>query len=119
MTATTVKGFPTEQVQQAIDAILTVLGEPSTELHKPALGAIAAKDFDTVKRLSTVNPRDRFCKALGSLGGAYKLTPYTPTILTESARAVAEFAKERILDHLGADIDRRSIESGCTRMTDK
>lgn len=104
MQATT--GFTTEQIQQAVDAILAVLGEPETELHKEIMAAVVKKDFDTAKRLAAVNLRDHFCKALGYIGGAYKLTPNTPTILAESARAAAEFAKERTLDRLGAEIKR-------------
>ena len=104
MQATT--GFTTDQIQQAVDAILAVLGEPETELHQEIMGAIVKKDFDMAKRLAAANLRDNFCKSLGYIGGAYKLTANTPTILAESARAAAEFSKERTLDRLGAEIER-------------
>lgn len=104
MQATT--GFTLEQVQAAVDAILKVLGEPETKLHHQMMAAINAKDYDTAKRLAAANLRDNFCKSLGYIGGAYKLTPNTPTILAEAARAAAEHAKERTLDRLGAEIER-------------
>jgi hypothetical protein len=47
-----------------------------------------------------------YCKTLGYLGGALKLTPNTDTILAESARAAADFAKERTLARLGAEIEK-------------
>ena len=58
------------------------------------------------KRLAAANLRDNFRKELGYIGGAYKLTPNTPKILAESARAAAEFSKEKILDRLGVEIER-------------
>ena len=50
------------------------------------------------------NLSDYYCKALGYLGGALKLTPNTDTILAESARAAAEVVKEKALARLGAEI---------------
>lgn len=95
-----------EQVNEAIAAILNVLGEPQTELHKQARTAFESEDYLTVKRLSATNLSDFYCKSLGYLGGALKLTPNTDTILAESARAAADFAKERTLAHLGASIQK-------------
>jgi hypothetical protein len=93
-----------EKVNQAVEAILNVLGTPETDLHNEALSAFRRGDQQTVKRLAATNLTDSFCKALGYLGGALKLTPNTDTILAESARSAAEFAKEKILVQLGAQI---------------
>lgn len=93
-----------EKVQQAVNAILDTLGNPTTDLHKTALTAFQNGDHQTVKRLASTNLSDNYCKALGYLGGALKLTPNTDTILAESARAAAEFAKETILHQLGTAI---------------
>lgn len=90
-----------EKVQQAIDAILDILGTPENELHKLAHEAFRRGDYQTVKRLASTNLSDYYCKALGYLGGALKLTPNTDTILAESARAAAEFTKEKTLHQLG------------------
>ena len=93
-----------DKVNQAVQAILNVLGEPETELHRKALAAFQSNDQQTVKRLAATNLSDYYCKALGYLGGAFKLTPNTDTILAESARAAADFAKEKTLAQLGAEI---------------
>lgn len=95
-----------ERVNQAIDAILNVLGSPESELHDKALAAFQSGDHQTVKRLASTNLSDYYCKALGYLGGALKLTPNTDTILAESARAAADFAKEKTLTQLGAAIEK-------------
>ncbi len=93
-----------EKVNQAVEAILNVLGSPENTLHTEALSAFNHGDHQTVKRLAATNLTDYFCKALGYLGGAQKLTPNTDTILAESARSAAEFAKERVLHQLSTDI---------------
>ncbi|NEP01358.1 MAG: hypothetical protein F6K58_22420 [Symploca sp. SIO2E9] len=93
-----------ERVNQAIAAILTVLGEPEIELHTEALEAFHRGEYQIVKRLAATNLSDYYCKALGYLGGALKLTPNTDTILAESARAAADFVRERTLAHLGTEI---------------
>lgn len=93
-----------ESVQKAVDAILKALGQPESDLHRTALEAFHREDYMQVKRLGSANLADNFCKALGYLGSAYKLTPNTDTILSESARAAAEFVKERTLKHLGLAI---------------
>ena len=90
-----------DKVQQAINAILDTLGTPGNELHTQAYNAFQAGDYQTVKRLASTNLSDNYCKALGYLGGALKLTPNTDTILAESARSAAEFTKEKTLRHLG------------------
>lgn len=106
MTVATAPSFTAEQVQNAVNAILAVLGEPETELHKTALAVFQSGDHQTVKRLASTNLADYYCKALGYLGGALKLTPNTDTILAESARAAADFVKERTLIQLGAAISQ-------------
>jgi hypothetical protein len=91
-----------EKVNQAVSAILEVLGDPESELHSKALKAF----HQSVKRLASTNLSDYYCKALGYLGGALKLTPNTDTILAESARSAADFAKEKTLARLGAEIEK-------------
>jgi hypothetical protein len=104
MVATANTEFTLESVNKAVAAILEVLGEPETTLHQQALFAFQECDYQTVKRLAATNLSDHYCKSLGYLGGALKLTPNTDTILAESARAAAEFAKERVLNRLGRRI---------------
>ncbi|MBD2088334.1 hypothetical protein H6F67_00390 [Microcoleus sp. FACHB-1515] len=93
-----------DRVNQAISAILETLGEPTSELHTRAMTAFQSGDHQTVKRLASTHLSDYYCKALGYLGGALKLTPNTDTILAESARAAADFVRERTLARLGAEI---------------
>ncbi|MBW4689676.1 MAG: hypothetical protein KME40_32430 [Komarekiella atlantica HA4396-MV6] len=93
-----------ERVNQAVSAILEVLGTPETELHIKALAAFKSGDHQTVKRLASTNLSDYYVKSLGYLGGALKLTPNTDTILAESARSAADFVKDRALKQLGEAI---------------
>jgi hypothetical protein len=104
MQATQSAELTKEKVEQAVQAILEALGTPETELRRKALAAFQGGDHQTVKRLASTNLADNFCKSLGYLGGALKLTPNTDTILAESARAAAEVAKEKTLAHLGTAI---------------
>ena len=99
-----VSDFTTENVQKAVDAILHTLGTPETDLHKEVHEAFVRGDYASVKLLASINLSDYYCKSLGYLGGALKLTPNTPTILAESARAAADFSKERVLSQLGNEI---------------
>jgi hypothetical protein len=92
-----------EKVNAAIAIIFEVLGEPETDLHRQALQAFQQGNYQTVKR-PLRNLSDFYCKALGYLGGALKLTPNTDTILAESARAAADHARQKTLEHLGAQI---------------
>ncbi len=93
-----------EKVNQAVNAILDVLGTPQNDLHTEVLSAFRRGDYQTVKRFAATNLNDYYCKALGYLGGALKLTPNTDTILAESARSAAEFVREKTLKQLGAEI---------------
>lgn len=104
MTSTINTELSAERVDAAINAILETLGEPETDLHRKALAAFQSGDHQTVKRLASTNLSDYYCKALGYLGGALKLTPNTDTILAESARAAADFIKEKTLIRLGTEI---------------
>jgi hypothetical protein len=104
MTTTINTELSPEGVNQAIDAILIGLGEPETDLHREALSAFQRGDYQVVKRLAATNLNDYYCKALGYLGGALKLTPNTDTILAESARSAADFAREKTLARLSAEI---------------
>ena len=83
-----------EKVNQAVEAILNVLGSPENNLHTEALSAFNHGDHQTVKRLAATNLTDYFCKALGYFGGAQKLIPKTDTILAKSAnRKFLDFGK--------------------------
>lgn len=93
-----------ERVNKAVNAILETLGNPENDLHELALSAFQRGDYQLVKRLAATNLSDYYCKALGYLGGALKLTPNTDTILAESARAAADFAREKTLARLGTEI---------------
>lgn len=93
-----------ERVHKAVQAILGALGEPQESPQREALAAFKDEDYQTVKRLAATYLGDYYCKALGYLGSAYKLTPNTDTILAESARAAADFVRERTLSELGAAI---------------
>jgi hypothetical protein len=106
MTVTINTELNVEKVNEAVSAILATLGEPETELHRDALSAFHQGDYQVVKRLAATNLQDYFCKALGYLGGALKLTPNTDTILAESARAAADFSREKTLARLGLEIAR-------------
>ena len=104
MTTATQQELTLTGVTQAVNAIVETLGKPENALHSDALSAFQSGDYQTVKRLASTNLSDYYCKALGYLGGALKLTPNTDTILAESARAAAEFTKEKTLTRLGAEI---------------
>jgi hypothetical protein len=104
MQATTTSELTLEQVNQAIGEILSTLGTPESDLHQKALTAFQSGDHQTVKRLASTHLSDYYCKALGYLGGALKLTPNTDTILAESARAAADFTREKTLVRLGTAI---------------
>ena len=106
MTVATSSELTLDKVQSAVNAILETLGQPESDLHKRAMAAFQSGDHQAVKRLASTNLADYYCKALGYLGGALKLTPNTDTILAESARSAAEFAKEKTLALLGAEIEK-------------
>lgn len=93
-----------ERVERAIEVILETLGKPENDLHREVLSAFERGEYQTVKRLSAINLSDCYCRALGYLGGALKLTPNTDTILAESAKAAADFTREKTLARLGAEI---------------
>jgi hypothetical protein len=104
MTTTINTELSAERVNSAVNAILEALGTPETDLHSAALSAFHRGDYQFVKRLAATNLSDSYCKALGYLGGALKLTPNTDTILAESARAAADYVRERTLARLGSEI---------------
>lgn len=105
MITTTTPELTKERVQQAINAILDTLGDPETDLHQEALAAFHSGNYGAVKRLASTNLFDSYCKSLGYLGSALKLTPNTDTILAESARAAADFVRDRTLKNLGKAIN--------------
>lgn len=94
------------QVNFVVQEIINVLGSPQNEAQRHALTAFHGGDYQAVKRIASTNLSDNFCKSLGYLGGALKLTPNTDTIIAESARAAAEYAKEKTLQHLSSEIDK-------------
>lgn len=94
--------FTADRVQQAANAILETLGEPETNLHREVLSAFQQENYMVVKRLAATHLSDSYCKSLAYLGSAFKLTPNTDTILAESARSAADFAKEQALTRLSA-----------------
>ncbi|MBN3993851.1 MAG: hypothetical protein HWQ36_26055 [Nostoc sp. NMS2] len=104
VTTTSAAGLTLEKVTEAITLILDELGEPQTDAQHEALSAFNLSDHTRVKRLSLTNPTDYFCKSLGYLGGALKLTPNTDTILAESIRAAVDHSRERRLQNLGQEI---------------
>lgn len=104
MTVATAPAFTTEKVQAAVDSILETLQDGTSSLHREALVAFKGGNHDRVKRLASTNLSDSYCRSLGYLGSALKLTPNTDTILAEAARAAADFAKERELDRLSQAI---------------
>ncbi len=104
MQATQTTELTLEKVNQAVNAILDTLGTPENDLHREALSAFQKGDYQLVKRLAATNLSDSYCKALGYLGGALKLTPNTDTILAESARAASDFVREKTLHQLGIKI---------------
>ena len=59
---------------KAINAVLAILGQPSTDRHSKAFEA------ETVKGLASANLTDRYRKAVGYLGEVLKLTQNTNTI---------------------------------------
>ncbi|NER25086.1 MAG: hypothetical protein F6J86_12030 [Symploca sp. SIO1B1] len=110
MTTTINTEINLERVNKAINAILTTLGEPQTDVHREALAAFHRGDYLVVKRLAAINLSDYYCKALGYLGGALKLTPNTDTILAESARSAADFVRDQTLARLGTEIAQALVE---------
>lgn len=97
-------GFTKERIQEVVNAILSTLGTPKNSLHREAREAFIKGDYQQVDIMASTNLADFYCKSLAYLGGAFKLTPDTPIILAESARAAADFSREEILLKLGSDI---------------
>ncbi|MBN3948447.1 MAG: hypothetical protein HWQ38_19115 [Nostoc sp. NMS7] len=104
MVTTQASELTLEKVTEAIALILEELGEPQADAQRQALSAFNSGDHARVKRLSLTYPTDYFCKSLGYLGGALKLTPNTDTILVESIRAAVDHSREVRLQNLGQEI---------------
>ncbi|MFM7424282.1 MAG: hypothetical protein ACKO7W_04695 [Elainella sp.] len=111
MTVATAPNVTETQVASVVEAILDVLGTPTTKAEKEVLAAFEARNFDAVRRIAAANLSNNFCKALGYLGSAYKLLPNTDTILAESARAAAAHAEDRALHLLSEKISAALILS--------
>lgn len=93
-----------DYVNNAVIAILRILGEPRTNAQKEALEAFQESDANTIKRLSVLNLQDNYIKCLGYLVSAPKLTPQTDTILAESCRAAADHVRDVVLTTLGTEL---------------
>jgi hypothetical protein len=106
MQSTTINELTIDNVTLAVDAILKVLDKPQTSLHADAMDAFKKGNHAYVKRLASTNLADSYCKSLGYLGGALKLTPNTDTILAESARAASDYVREKTLQQLGMEISK-------------
>jgi hypothetical protein len=104
MASTQITEMTLERVNQAIEVILETLGKPESDLHNEAFSAFQRGEYQTVKRLAAINLSDSYCRSLSYLGSALKLTPNTDTILAESARAAADFTREKTLTRLGSEI---------------
>lgn len=83
-----------QKVNQAVNAILDVLGDPQTNSQKKAINYFYLGEYDKVRRLAATNLEDYYCKSLSYLGSAFKMLPNTDTILAESARAAADYKAE-------------------------
>ena len=93
-------------VHTALDAILETLGIPETPLHKEALDAFNNDDANKLRLLAATHLGDHFCRSLGYAVSA-KTKPEIPTVavvLAESARAAADFAREREMNKLSKAI---------------
>jgi hypothetical protein len=101
----TMQELTTEKVQEIIGLILNILGEPLNATHQEAIQAFSLGQYEVIKRLAVTNLDDNYLKSLSYLGGALKLTPNTDTILAESARAAADFIKQRALKRLSEEIE--------------
>lgn len=93
-------------VHDALTAILNTLGEPKVTLHQDAIAAYQSGDADKLRLLAATNLGDHFCRSLGYAVSA-KTKPGLPTVavvLAESARAAADFAREREIQKLSKAI---------------
>jgi Tfp pilus assembly protein PilV len=97
------------QVQKAVEAIYqNLLQHELEEHHLTASQAFKDNNFTKVKIMAATNLDDNFLRSLAYLSSALatKQASATPTILAESARAAADFAKERTLYKLGQEISQ-------------
>lgn len=95
-----------EQVLKAVDTILAVLGEPTTDTRSKALDAFQRGDAGLLRLLAATNLDDHYLRSLGYLISA-KSKPDLPTVavvLAEAARAAADYARERTIDQLNQKI---------------
>lgn len=107
MTATMSKPQPrlsTEQIQDAVNAILDALGDPWTPEQSDAITFFRAGKYETVRDLATYQLDDNYIKALGYLASAHKNPPTIMTLLAESARSAAEAQKQRTLSALSIEL---------------
>ena len=63
------------KVQQAVNAIFEVLGEPTDEWQHQALEQYKKGDAIAVKKINASHLRDYYCKCLGCFGQCNKHQP--------------------------------------------
>lgn len=99
-----------EKVQQAVNAIFEVLGEPTDEWQRQALEQYKKGDARAVKKINASHLRDFYCKCLGFLVSATSTNPALRKILSAAANAAADHAQVRTLDKI-SDGNARAFES--------
>ncbi|MHC5614710.1 MAG: hypothetical protein ACYTXA_27945 [Nostoc sp.] len=88
-----------EKVQQAVNAIFGVLGEPTDEWQHQALAKYKNGDAIAVKKINASHLRDFYCKCLGFLA-ALTSTTNPHKVLSAAANAAADYAQVRTLDKI-------------------
>lgn len=97
--------FEADKVQHAIADIIEAMGDPSSPCEVKALEAFQREEYATVDLIAASHLSNHYCRALGYLGSAVKLSPGTAKILAEAARAAADRIREQALASLSESID--------------
>lgn len=98
------------KVQQAVDAIFEVLGEPTDEWQRQALEQYKKGDAIAVKKINASHLRDFYCKCLGFMVNATSTNPALRKLLSAATNAAADHAQVRTLDKI-SDGNARAFES--------
>ncbi|MBN3871647.1 hypothetical protein [Nostoc sp. JL33] len=88
------------KVQQAVDAIFEVLGEPTDEWQRQALAKYKNGDAIATKEIYASHLRDYYCKCLGFLVNATITNGNLRKLLSAAANAAADHAQMRTLDRI-------------------
>lgn len=88
-----------EKVQQTVNTIFEVLGEPTNEWQHQALEQYKKGDAIAVKKINASHLRDFYCKCLGFLA-ALTSTTNPHKVLSAAANAAADHAQVRTLDKI-------------------